>query len=510
MLRTRSTNDLPPKAKLQADIMASEVKQSLKSDNAFCELTYRKKPWLFGFFGEKDGTSDAKYYSLKSEITAFASEYYRLFTDGHSPKYRSVYTRRRALVFGTYSTHYHLFDDYVSEGFITQKIENALTLEQVFIFLRSLTKYDVPFSGPYVWFYYGEVDKKNHCAHARKQINEWYERAIQSTHEKLDPYKRVMEESGFLALKAKFLDYLEKIKQASLLMLAEYETEITQECNFSAYEINEKLRAYYNSTLEDFCQKQLDPIKVELIKNYEHYLLKNGLPEIMAVSYALGEWSFKARDILVDTKEYKILKIDHERCLWEISHSLLVDIGLYEPKSRAAITNHQSLSSQDIDEFPKRTNPPRFWPSREDDNFYPDWFHKLLDQEEFKKRAYTTWLAIVVTPDQTIRSLGTLFFKPSYSEKIIEHVVRRKNNLLRALKHSKQFAEFMMLIPETEIECLVKAHNKRWHKNKDVCVPLEGMKQLLSELKDDLQRRKNKCDSSINHLYTIEAPRLYK
>ncbi|MFC7782639.1 hypothetical protein [Legionella taurinensis] len=412
MFRTRFSNDLPPKAKLPDEITAAEVKQSLESDNAFCELTYRKKPWLFGFFGKKDGTSDAKYYSLKSEISAFASEYYRLFTDGHSPKYRSVYDRRRALVFGTYSTHYHLFDDYVSERFITQKIENSLTLEQVFKFLRYLGNDGVPFSAPYVGYYYGEADKKNYFVNAIKQMDEWHERAIQRTHETLDPYQRVMEEKGFLALKATFVDFLGKTKHALLFMLAEYESQFTKEGNLSAYEINEKLRAYYNTALEDFCQKQLDPVKVELIKNYEHYLMKNGLPEIMAVGYALGEWSFKARDILVDTKEYKILKIDHERCLWEISHTLLVDMGLYEPKSKGVIANHQSISSQDIDEFPKRTNPPRFWPSREDDNYYPDWFHQLLDQEEFKKRAYTTWLAIAVTPDQRFVQWGRFFLNP--------------------------------------------------------------------------------------------------
>lgn len=510
MFPRKLTNGLPLKAKLHDEITASTVNQALKSDsNAFFEVTYHKKPWLLGFFGEKDGTSDAKYYGFKGEVSAFAGECYILFTNGRSPKYRAVYHRRRALVFGTYSTHYHLFEDYESECFITQKIENPLTLDKVFVFLRYLENDGVPFSKPFIWLYCSEAERNGYFAKSITQIDDWYGRAIQYTHENLDSCKGVMEENSFLALKTKYVDFLTKTKEGLLLILAKYEQRFSQEGNLPTDEISQNLSLFYNAALEEFCQKQLAPIKLEVIKNYEYCLMKNGLPEIMAVGYALGEWSFKARDILVDTKDYKILKIDHERCLWEITHTFLMDLGFYHPKNKAATTNQQSISSKDIDDFPKRTNPPRFWPSSEDEHYYPDWFYKLLDEEEFKKRAYTTWLAIVVTPDQTIRSLGRLFFKPSYSEKIIEHILKRKNNLMKAIKHSKQFAEFMMDIPETEIELLIKAHNKRWHKHESVCISFDHIKKNLSDLQADLLRKKDKIDSSINHLYTIETPRLF-
>ncbi|MFC7782638.1 hypothetical protein [Legionella taurinensis] len=64
----------------------------------------------------------------------------------------------------------------------------------------------------------------------------------------------------------------------------------------------------------------------------------------------------------------------------------------------------------------------------------------------------------------------------------------------------------MTLIPETEIEWLVKAHNKRWHKYEDVCISFEGMKQRLSELKENLQRKK----TSVTHPLTTSTPSMHR
>ena len=174
------------------------------------------------------------------------------------------------------------------------------------------------------------------------------------------------------------------------------------------------------------------------------------------------------------------------------------------------IANQQSISSQNIDEFPKRANPPRFWPSSEDDNQYPQWFLDLLNRKEFKKRAYITLLAFSITPDKTMHSLSKQFFKPCYSEQIIEHVNKRKNNLKKAMKHSRHFAKFLVTTPNTEILSLFSAHNSRWNKPKynEIWIDFEEINHHITELKDYLQRKKDQIDPLINHIYTIKTPHL--
>ena len=495
MQRSDNTKSLPPKAKLQDEIdniynnESLLTEQSDKEGNKFFDVKYHKKSWLFGFFGKKDGTSDLRYFGLKSEITAFASECYRMYTNGHSPKYRPV-------------------DDHESVGFITEKINKPITLRQVFYFLHHLEEDGCLFWSLYISssFYGSNIEK--YFEESNGKLTKWCKDSIHCINEKFDESKGVMEDDDYLVLKNTFVSFLSHLKEELLLALENEYLQYKQEGNFSADKISDKITSIYKQKVKEFYQLIINPIKLNLIKKFEEYLLKNGLPEIMAIGYALGEWSFKARDIIFDTTNYNVFKIDHERCLWEISHALLVDLKVPDVfGSPEKINNQQSVSSQDIDEFPKRTNPPRFWPSGEDE--YPQWFLDLLGREEFKRRAYVTLLAFSITPDKTMCSLGKQFFKPCYSEQIIEHVNKRKNNLEKAIKHSKNFAEFLFTMPVTEIKSLFNAHNSRWNKQskyEEICIDFEKINHHLVELMDYLQRKKDKIDPLVNHIYTIKTP----
>ncbi|RDI42098.1 hypothetical protein [Aquicella lusitana] len=513
-MQRSNINALPPKAKLQDEINNKENNCSSakkKKDNEFSEVKYHKKSWLFGFFGEKDGTTDVRYFGLKSEISSFASECYRMYTNCHSPKYRPVYDRKRTLVFGTYSPHYQLRADYESVGFITEKINKPITLSKVFDFLDYLKEDGHLLWSPYISSYYQGPNVEKYFEESRDRITYWYENSIKNIDEKFNESNGVMEESEFLNLKNIFIDFLSHLKETLLLKLENEQLQCKQEDNFNAERISNEIELLYKRSAHEFYQMIIGPIKQDLILKFEKYLLENGLPEIMAIGYALGEWSFKARDIIFDTNDYNVFKIDHERCLWEISHALLIDLNVTDLFGKAKkIISQQSISSQDIDEFPKRTNPPRFWPSSEDDHKYPQWFLDLLNKEQFKKRAYITLLAFSITPDKTMHSLGSLFFNPIYFEKIIEHVNKRKNNLGKALRHSKEFAEFLITISDTEIKSLFISHNSRWNKPKydDICIDFEKIKIHLDELKDYLQRKKDKIDPLVNHIYTIKAPKM--
>ena len=513
MQRSDNTKSLPPKAKLREEIDNIELRsteQSDREDNKFFDVKYHKKSWLFGFFGEKDGTRDARYFELKSVISAFASECYRMYTNGHSPKYRSVYDRKHTLVFGTYSPHYQLLDDHESVGFISEKINKPITLSQVFDFLDNLEEDGYLFCSPYISsYFYGSTIEKYFEETKDKLIN-WCRNSINRINEKFDMSKGVIEENDYLILKNTFINFLSNLKEEFLLELDNEQLQYKQEGNFSAGKMGNKVDSMYKQKIKEFYHSKINPIKPKLIKKFEEYLLKNGLPEIMAIGYALGEWSFKARDIIIDTTNYQVFKIDHERCLWEISHALLVYLkGADMFGSPEKISSQQSISSQDIDEFPKRTNHPRFWPSSDDDQKYPQWFLDLFNREEFKKRAYITLLAFSITPDKTMRSLGKQFFKPCDSDQIIEHVNKRKNNLKKAMKHSRKFSEFLIAMPDSEIESLFNAHNNRWNKQpkyEEICIDLGKIRNHLVELRNDLQRKKDQIDPLVNHIYTIKIP----
>lgn len=493
----RSTS-LPPKGKLQPK-MPENKKAHIESDasegggNKFHIATYHKQTWLLGFFGEKDGSADTRYLGLKSEISAFASEFYRL-CDAHSPKYRATYHTKNTDSPAKYE----------SSSFLTKKIESIIVLSDIFTFLEELNDGSCRFGYLYISTY---SNAARYFSEAKKEIENWRKSTVRGIDAQ---FSKVINLPGCMSLKEKILLFLVDLENKLLQGIVT--AELNLETEFDDKRNSKKLNTIFMKACKRFHRKNI-PVFIEcFIAKLEQALLENGLPEIMAVSYVLGEWSFKARDIVLHIDTMQVHKLDHERCLWEISHKLLTGIQTREHfDDQNIIVRQQSFSSHDIDRFPQRTNCPRLWPTSKDEiDSNPKWFTTLINTEAFRKRAYKTFQVAAMIPDKVIASLSLLFFKKSYSVQVADHVVKRKYYLKKAMKHSAKFVDFLSSAEDAQIKNVFAAHNARWHKPKyhDLHIDLLSFVDDLKKFREYMTRKKDDIDHAVNLTYTIKPPKL--
>lgn len=480
-MQRQPTNERAVKDK----VLTTPVVANAHSRNSFSELSFHGQAWLLGLFGTKDGTSDPKYFRMKAEITAFASEIYRTYTNGLSPKYRAAYTPQCESI-----------------GFITKKNSSLIPLETIFDVCKLFFQRDE--------IYFLCIDSKNDLSARLAYVKHWHEQ------QHADTLKELAQLTGIVST-----DALDKVKQA-FQTFSDTAKEITTQFVNDLYRDFPDTESFFaeNPSLVaplDTHRKQIAALFSDIVapaaagvtKELQALFLTNGLPEITAIAYLLGETSFKSIDLMFDTTNQTLVKLDHERCLWELSHALGVDLGIENfIMASKHINQEQSICSLDISLFPRRQFYGIFWPGN--DNYFhnPKWFCELYQQEEFRQRAYATFLAVASTPDEHLRALGQLFFKPGYRNKIVEHFLARKHNLTAAMQASNAFAEFVLSYDLDRIVPALHAHNQRWHKEKHINIQINiaATKKNAKELQAYLTEHKHFISAAENQCFMLQAP----
>lgn len=493
---------LPTKGKIESDITGSIETEQNDNQNTFKPVTYHGKNWLFGFFGSKDGSEDQRYFGLKAETATFASECYRMLGD-FSPKYRPVYGQ----------------DGVTASGFITKKIEQPfVALDMIFDFLDVFEKNHILYAAPS--FPRFALDKAKYFKEAKETIVAWGEAQKTKIKQALALMQPILTDEETEQLNKNLCELFTYVQGEAItyLLHKERSSEI-----YSMAEVTGELVTCFREAKTKFIDEELKPIKDKLIQRFREILQANGLANIIAIAFALGEGSLKARDILLDASG-RVYKLDHERCLWEVIYTFLYEITpctkshsvwsatpfLEDPET---IIKMQAITSQDIDTFPKRESSPALWfLNQDEDNPDPEWFNELLQEESFRHQGYVSLLAFALVPDAVLKELSRVCFKPVYGEDIANHIVRRKDCLQEALYHSKEFTAFFMKADDLEsgIRALCVLHNKNWAKEKyaAIQIDLEVLHQNFAAFKTHIEMNKDKVDSNVNCIYVLKPPSL--
>lgn len=201
----------------------------------------------------------------------------------------------------------------------------------------------------------------------------------------------------------------------------------------------------------------------KLQETIEAFFAESGLPELMAVSYFLGEFVFKPYDILFDEKYQRLRRIDHERNLWPMVRKFL---GQVDPKNdkfppNAKTARQLGLYAVDIQNFPDSF-------TSDKNASYKKWFHEYpyldnsLNSKKARHKAYTTWLFLALVPDDVYIA----FSKAHMSAKTFEPEARRmlldrKAGLKNCLNDSPKFIKFLQNVQCDALDSLINHHNQK-------------------------------------------------
>lgn len=367
-----NTQEFPPKGVMRSSISIAKTNLKAKKRNRHIPVQYQGKPWLLGVFSHKDGSTGNQgqlYNSLKAQITALSSAIVRMVVYKGSPAYLAAYDESQP---------------YGQFGFITKQIQNKLEGSDLFWAIHEMLKSKYQYRGDSEERFKAPVDILSNlkcCIHLRQTALRFLKILYFGVNEDV---------SGANRVNGKKIPEMTKLLQEKLFN-ASFDERNIQDLKKSLYDFD---RFFY-----EFVEKLKNFYKLE--SAIETFFAISGLPELVAVSYFLGEFDFKLPDVLLDEKNQLIRRIDHERNLWPMVRGFL---GQVAPNSKKFPGNNTTarqhgLYARDIDHFPDRV--------ASDENFPCEkWFikHKYLrnclESEAARHKAYQTWLFLVLIPDE--------------------------------------------------------------------------------------------------------------
>lgn len=459
--------------------------------NIYQPVTYaNNKARLFCQFGSKDcGIKDPTYLGFKAEMSCFGAAIYQVLTNGRAPKVKRVVNEQ-----GT------------TNGIITSIVEKAITLHELCQFIIKLEDYDNDDFLDYgLYFSYSfrkYTEPEELPEKTKKKIEEW---ALNS---KKDIDKFFVKNSRLL----NFLDIECKLTKA------DFEKSIDDTCATMCEKINEFIQTEFESADEilkktlkhhEFTKKRLD--FVAAMKNKIIPEIMHTYAEILATAYLMGDYTIKDHDILVTSKG-SFFKIDFERGFFEIFHQMIADLA---PKRDGYLDDFkklQSLCSKDIDEFPHRQHAFFRWPFKEHDK-HPKWFSDLLKLPEFKQKSHIVFITWLLLPERILRSWAHMQFETKHVDKVLQHVLKRRDYLRKAMLHSCELADYVAKDADnilTQIKEKFIAHNQRWKKDKyaDLQIDLDDVSKEFATFKKTLAVKRENLHPEENYTRTIAAPRL--
>lgn len=428
---------IPKKGLFRSDVAPCH-EYSVKKRNQHIKLQYQNGTWYLGLFGKKDNTSAGSYFKLKAELCGLASVIYRMTVFKGSPKYFAVYDK--AVPDANF-------------GFLTKEIRRNIGLSALLEAIQHIREGSFSYT-------------------ALRWLASLKERVVALIFIKLsyDP------DANSQAFTKKEDDEFERLLNKSLSTIEEGET--AGEC-LSLSQFDAKFFKLVAKLKMDF----------KLEDKIQEFCCKTGLAELMAVSYFLGEFDFKADDVLFDPRAGCMRRIDHERVLWSVVRSFLWSLRPDDDRFPDPRTTHRAMGlfSSDIENFPQR---------EAHDVIYNDcetWFSRFafletaLQSAEAREHAYQTWLLLVLIPEKMYEAIAKDYMSAeSFEPVVIKYLLERKHYLEVCLTHSSKFLAFLQQCPLSFFKVQITRHNKKypeyWIDSHEIELRLLGLQKTCKSM----------------------------